>query len=203
MKWAEFNITPRGSHDEFLAKAVAPFISANDPESWHFFWEPGEAWKEGEKPEEPDVCRFRLLAGKSVRESFRHRLQRMRSAGAVRSWYQGAHGKRGERYSGEQGFYGDRVWEATYRLWHAHSRLALLLAVQAQDGTLQRPASFHWRRTAHLTANQLSLPDIRLNLEQAQRYLFIKDQYLQEKLTEAESRLLAQLDTFLYAPEVI
>lgn len=201
--WAEWNITPGGNHDEFLALTIEPWLrwlkEIDKPTSWHYFWEWGES-----DNRDSEVCRFRMLGTTANHESFRENLSRHEGK-RVASWFEGAHGKRGEQYEGESVFYGDRVWELTYRLWHAHAELALALACQAVTGKLERPRSMHWRRTAHLTCNQLELPDIRMCLEQAQRYLFIFPQVTEgeKELSEADSRLLAALDSWLYPPESI
>lgn len=199
--WTEWNITPSGDHDEFLACVIAPWVNEHSVESWHFFWE----WGEHDNIEE-EVCRFRILADPADARSFRDRLgecETILHGAYVEDWYEGAHGVRGKTYAGEEGFYGRRVWEATYSLWNAHARLAVLLAYQAWEGTLERPRSMHWKRTAHLTCNQLELPDARMCLEQGHRYMTILPQLADREVSEGESRIMAALDRYLYPSEHI
>jgi len=192
--WAEWNITPSGGHDEFLRDVIGTFLASWVPVSWHYFWEWGE-----DDNQDAEVCRVRLLGSRLLHQEFRIHLERP----GIPDYYEGAHGKRGEVYAGEEGFYGKRVWEATYALWNAHAELALLLARQALDGTLERPRSMHWKRTAHLACNQLELPDVRMCLEQGRRYMTIFPQMTDRDVTPAESRILAELDKYLYPPDHI
>ena len=61
----------------------------------------------------------------------------------------------------------------------------------------------HWKRTAHLTCNQLELPDVRMCLEQGHRYMTIFPQMTEREVSPAESRVLAELDRYLYPPDHI
>jgi hypothetical protein len=195
-QWAEWDIFPTCDHDVFLKNVIAEFTGNHDLASWHFFWE----WGEHDNKDE-EVLRIRILGTRLIHQEFRNHLESHEAVingGEIQEWYEGAHGVRGEVYKGEESFYGKKVWEKTYRLWHAHAELALLLAVQSVTDELERPRSMHWRRTAHLTCNQFELPDIRMCLEQAQRYMYLYPQLTDGEVSPADSRLQAELDKYLY-----
>ena len=203
MTWIEYNITPSVPKDEFLATVIAPFLTENPPESWHFFWEPGENWKPGKKIKDRNVVmRLRLLGSDDLQEEFRCFLA-VEGAGAVRTYYEGAHGERGKEYKGEAQQYGPKAWPVTYKYWQAISELALQLAVLAYNGDLELPRSYHWKRLAHLSANQMCLPDIRMNLEQGHRYLQVKQTMLDCKPSRADREIIDALDRYLYQEDVI
>ncbi len=209
MGWTEFNITPAVDCDQFLADVIQPYLAGyHDIWSWHFFWEPEENWEPGLNIEEDNtVLRFRILTSPlndgEPRQAMVERLRTAIHDKTVKDYYEGAHGKRGGTYDGEAQTYGDAAWEATYKLWEAASQLALKLAVCAHHGELELPRSYHWKRTAHLTANQLGLPDVRMSLEQGHRYLQVKRTILGEELCPADMRIMDQLDKYLYARETI
>lgn len=206
MNWTEVNITPvNGDRDHFLARVIAPYIRDHPAlESWHFFWEPAEGWQPGQGIDDSAaVLRFRILSGSSARKNLFASLRKAKDRGLVRKWYQGAHGVRGDKYDGEAQNYGHRTWEATCRCWNALSALTLELAVCAHEGDLELPRSYHWKRLAHLAANQMSLPDVRLSLEQGHRYLQVKRTMLDEKLSGPDRRIMDALDRYLYQEDVI
>jgi hypothetical protein len=185
MDWTEVNVTPAGDHVAFLATAVPVLIQG--AEAWFFFWEPAEGKDSG--PDE--VLRLRILG--ADRDALFRELDRLRKAGTVTSWYEGSHGTRGGRYEGEAGGYGAAAWTAVYRDWQAFSELALRLAQLEARNALEKPRSFYWKRKAHLTANQLGLADVRLCLEQAQRYLT-----LECAADPRSARMIAEIDWYLY-----
>lgn len=184
--WTEVNITPATTdHATVLATVVGPLVDG--AKAWFFFWEPPEGKQLG--PDE--VIRLRIMG--TDRDALSRKLDKAQKAGAVSEWYEGAHGVRGERYEGEEDFYGEVPWEAIYRDWHAHSELVLQLARLEYEGRLPKPRSFYWKRKVHLVSNQIGLPDARLCLEHAQRYMSL------ECVTDpAASRLIAEIDKYLY-----
>lgn len=202
MTWTEFNITPSVPKDEFLATVIAPFLKHYRPESWHFFWEPGENWKPGKKVRDRNVVmRMRMLADEETQEQFRNLV--LGDGTGIRAWYEGAHGERGKTYKGEEPQYGPKAWPVTYKYWEAISDLALQLAVLAHGGDLELPRSYHWKRLAHLSANQMCLPDIQMNLEQGHRYLQVKQTMLDCKPSKADRKIMNALDEYLYEEDVI
>lgn len=206
MQWTEVNITPASTgRDGFLSRVIAPYVASHRGlASWHFFWEPAEGWKPGSGIDDSEaVLRFRVLSGKTPRNDLLNALRKAKDKGLVRKWYQGAHGERGGKYEGEAQNYGHHTWEATYRLWHVLSALTLELAVRADEGDLELPRSYHWKRIAHLAANQMSLPDVRLSLEQGHRYLQVKRTMLDEQLSSPDRRIMDALDKYLYQEDVI
>ena len=185
MTWTEVNITPAGDHQRVLAELV-PLLVAG-AKGWFFFREPPE----GETLGPDEVLRLRVMT-ENPDLMFRE-LDRARKSGLIITWYEGAHGVRGDRYEGEEGFYGAAAWEACWRSWQACSELALTLAELEVAGRLEKPRSFYWKRMAHLIANQLNLPDARICLEQAQRYLSL------EPVTDpAVARIINEIDKYLY-----
>jgi hypothetical protein len=207
VRWTEVNITPAGTgRDHFLAGVIAPYIKGHPRlKSWHFFWEPAEGWKPGKGIDDSKaVLRFRILSGDPAdRKALLSSLRKAKDKGIVRKWYEGAHGERGKRYGGEAQNYGDRAWKATRDCWHAMSALTLQLAVHASEGDLELPRSYHWKRIAHLSANQMGLPDVRMSLEQGHRYLQVKRTMLDEKLSGPDREVMNALDKYLYQEDVI
>ena len=205
MSWNEFNITPGiTSKDQFLAEVIDPFLSEHKVGSWHFFWEPGEGWEPGEESDPGKVVmRFRILTGDVTAEILVATLDKLMEVGLVADHYQGAHGKRGEVYEGEEQLYGTGAWPVTFRYWEAISDLALQLACLAHRGELELPRSHHWKRMAHLAANQMCLPDVRMNLEQGHRYLQVKQTHLATGPGKAEREIMTALDKYLYQEDVI
>jgi hypothetical protein len=207
VKWTEVNITPAGrDRDGFLAEVIAPWLQGNPGlESWHFLWEPQEDWRPGKKiSDDGVVLRFRILSSEGThRKALLAALEKAQDGNLIREFYEGAHGERGGKYEGEHKFYGNAAWPATYQCWHALSVLALQLSVQAAADGPELPRSHHWKRLAHLSANMLRLPDVRLNLEQGHRYLQVKATLLDEELSAADRKIADALDQYLYQEDVI
>jgi Lantibiotic biosynthesis dehydratase C-term len=188
--WVEVNVEPVDERDpeRLLLDVVDPLVHGKLGEhiaTWFYFWEP--------------ALRLRLC-WRDPAESSAHRaelawfLDEARHGGKLREWYEGSHGKRGETYTGEADFYGERLWELTSKDWMSGSELALAIAKLDRDGTLERPRSFHWQRRVHLFSNQLSADEIRLCLRQASGYigLFYGDDPRFADVTRAIEELLRQ-----------
>jgi hypothetical protein len=184
--WIEVNITPPGDDEALLLDVVGPLIRETAPAVWFFFWED----REGGEPGEEDL---RLRIRDPDRPMVTKLLDAAKDDGRIAGWYEGNHGRAGEAYSGETGFYGPEAWELICRDWTAMSNLSLaLIELEARDG-LTRSRSFHLRRAMHLRANQLGLDDISTCLFQALRYL-----ELEHRADPDANHLLAAIDRYLY-----
>src|ERR1700722_12185954 len=141
--WFEVNIAPLPRQPEALLRDVAdPLIHGmlGEVEAWFFFWEDAEERDSGED------LRLRILGPSANRAKASAFLDAARDDGKLAGWYEGSHGRRGERYDGEAGFYGPEAWDLTCRHWTAMSELALSLVKLDGAGMLTKPRSFHLRR---------------------------------------------------------
>jgi len=165
------NIAPP-SWDEperLLVEVVDPLVHedlAGALSAWFYFWESQPEW----------ALRLRLRTGGQRDESgFRAEVARLldaaREEGRLAGWYEGNHGRRGERYEGEAGDYGGEVWELVVRDWTAGSELALALVKLESSNELSRTRDYHWQRRVHLFSNQLLRDEIASCLAQARGYL--------------------------------
>jgi len=137
-------------------------------ETWFYFWEPDLRlrirWRDPDRAPE-------------VRRRLGQLLDEARSAGMLREWYEGAHGTKGETYTGEAEHYGEDVWPRIQKDWMNGSELALALIKLDRSGRLARPRDYHWGRHVHLFTNQLlgSWEDeIELCLRQALGYIRLR-----------------------------
>jgi hypothetical protein len=184
--WFEVNITPAGKPEDLILHVAGPLVKLLQPSAWFFFWEDAEERDDGED--------LRLRLKDISRNTAVLFLDAAQDKGEITGWYEGNHGIRGESYNGEGDFYGEAVWEATYRNWTMMSYLALQLITMDNSDQLVKSRSFHLRRNMHLYANQLKLDDITVCLRQAHTYLELRN-----KGTDPEAaRLLAAIDRYLH-----
>jgi len=148
--WTEVNVEPVTSHDPSLLTGLVDTlvhdIFREDVETWFFFWEPALR------------LRFRWIDQSRVdehRERLASQLDEAKAQGSIVDWYEGAHGHRNERYTGEAEDYGEEVWPRVQKDWMNGSEFALLLTKQDQAGALSHPRQHHWSRHVHLFTNQL------------------------------------------------
>jgi len=167
--WTEVNLHPATPHDASLLTGLVDElvhdVFAAEIETWFYFWEPELRlrlrWRD---PARANELRARLASP----------LDEARERGLIVDWYEGAHGRRGERYTGEAEAYGDEAWPQVQRDWMNGSELALLLLRHERAGTLTKPRAYHWSRHVHLFTNQLYGTwddEIELCLAQARGYL--------------------------------
>jgi hypothetical protein len=172
-RWLEVNIKPNEEFDrELLFGVVEPLVHEHfksDLECWFFFWEPDLRlrlrWRD---PAQSDELSARVFAS----------LERSEAEGRFKGWYEGSHGRAGERYSGEAGTYGEKEWELHQKDWMSGSELALLLLRLDHDGLFSgtefNTLDSHWSRRVHLFTNQTYgswNAEIALCLAQARGYL--------------------------------
>ena len=154
--WTEVNITPvsQGQPEALLLSVIDPLVRgklADRIKAWFYFWEDDIA---GSPVDEH--LRLRILWRRPARSALAAFLDGARE---VAAWHEGNHGVASETYQGEAERYGAGAWEATYRDWASGSELALTLIKLESAGMLTGDRSFHWKRRAHLFANQLLLDD--------------------------------------------
>ena len=184
--WIEVNIVPRRALDEgVLAELIDPLVHVAFPEeiaTWFFLWEPELRlrirWRDGDRAPE-------------LRSSLTTRLDDWKAERRIDDWYEGAHGVRGERYTGEADHYGDEIWPRLQRDWMSGSELALTLVKLERGRMLTKPRDYHWNRRVHLFTNQLLQTweaEIELSLRQALGYLRLRG-----GATPEAERLIAEL----------
>ena len=184
--WIEVNIVPRRALDEgVLAELIDPLVHEAFPEeiaTWFFLWEPELRlrirWRDGDRAPE-------------LRSSLTTRLDDWKAERRIDDWYEGAHGVRGERYTGEADHYGDEIWPRLQRDWMSGSELALTLVKLERGRMLTKPRDYHWNRRVHLFTNQLLQTweaEIELSLRQALGYLRLRG-----GATPEAERLIAEL----------
>lgn len=166
-EWIEVNIVPadKGSPERLLLDIVDPIVHeqlGDEIERWFYFWEPELRlrlrWRD---PNRAD----------SNRSAVAQLLDQAQAEGRLARWWEGNHGKEGERYTGEAEFYGPELWELTSRDWMGGSELALAIVKLDSEGRLSKPRDFHWERRVHLFSNQLLADEIALCLRQAHGYI--------------------------------
>ncbi len=190
--WTEVNLLPVTPLDgTLLTNVVEPIVHgelAGEVETWFFFWEPELRlrirWLDPDRDEELQLS---LAAS----------LELLRATGLFSDWYEGTHGQRGGRYSGEAETYGESAWPLLQKDWMNGSELALLLARLERDGAVEKPRDFQWKRHVHLFTNQLYgswNDEIELCLSQALGYLrALREQGIEP--TEATREAVAELST--------
>jgi Lantibiotic biosynthesis dehydratase C-term len=167
--WIEVNIVPGRPLDEgVLVELVDPLVHetfADEIATWFFLWEPELRlrirWRDADR-------------APSLHERLTTLLDSWRAERKIDDWYEGAHGVRGERYTGEADHYGDEIWPRLQEDWMSGSELALALVKLEHARTLTRPRDYHWNRRVHLFTNQLLHTweaEIELSLKQAVGYL--------------------------------
>jgi hypothetical protein len=148
--WTEVNLVPPATRDESLLTGLVDRLVHDrlrgELETWFFFWEP--------------ELRLRLRwldpgRANARRSSLAEALDDAVRDGTLVEWYEGAHGRRGERYAGEAEMYGAEAWPLVQKDWMNGSDLALALAKLERAGLLTAPRAFHWQRHVHLFTNQL------------------------------------------------
>jgi Lantibiotic biosynthesis dehydratase C-term len=166
--WTEINLVSRRPLDEtLLVELIEPLVHeqfADDIVTWFWFWEPELRlrlrWRD---PEEAPEHRRRLGAA----------LDSWRANARLDDWYEGAHGQRGEQYTGEADHYGAEIWESLQADWMSGSELALAIVKNDRAGRLTKPRDYHWQRRVHLLTNQLMHTrdaEIEMSLRQALGY---------------------------------
>lgn len=186
--WTEVNLVPVRIQDEALVDLVGELVHEQlreDIATWFFFWEPQLRvrirWRDGSRLADH---RSRLVAV----------LDAWKAQGNIEDWYDGAHGVRGERYSGEADEYGEEVWPRLQESWMSGSELALTLIKLDAARRLPRPREYYWSRQVHLFTNQLLgtwEAEIEGCLRQALGYL-----KLSGAATPEATRLITELQTF-------
>jgi hypothetical protein len=163
--WTEVNVVPTRPLDSaLLTDVVHPLVHdvfADDLETWFFFWEPELRLRLRWRAEHHGAD---LAAG----------LDAAVASGRVLEWWEGAHGRPGERYEGEAEMYGPEIWGHVQKDWMNGSELALAIKLLARDGRLSETPRFHWSRHTHLFTNQLFGTwddEVELCLSQALGYL--------------------------------
>lgn len=165
--WIEVNIVPPDERypEPILLDVVDPIVHSHlvdKIERWFYFWEP--------------ELRLRLrwrdpACANTNRAALAELLDQAQADRKLSRWWEGNHGKEGERYTGEADFYGPEVWDLTSRDWMGGSELALAIVKLDSEGRLTEPRDFHWNRRVHLFSNQLLLDEIALCLRQAYGYI--------------------------------
>ena len=185
--WIEVNVLPTRPIDEgLLLELVDPLVHetfADDIATWFFLWEPELRlrlrWRDADRAPE---LRRRLAA----------LLDDSKARRRIADWYEGAHGARGEQYTGEADHYGAEIWPRLQQDWMSGSELALELVKYERAGGLTRPRDYHWQRRVHLFTNQLLHTweaEVELSLRQAVGY----QRRLGTPLTPEAKRLIAEL----------
>ena len=189
--WTEVNLVSAPALDEALLVELVDTLVHEEFQheiaTWFFFWEP--------------ELRFRIRWRDPDRAPDHRRtlgalLDAWKAKGKVNDWYEGAHGRRGERYLGEADHYGEEVWARIQDDWMSGSELALELIKLDRAGRLTRPRDYHWQRRVHLFTNQLLgtwEAEIELCLRQALGYT----KRLGTPPTPQAKRLIAELHDFL------
>ncbi len=167
--WTEVNLVPAETEEESVLTGVIGGLVhetfRGELETWFFFREPELRlrlrWSD---PARAEDCRSKLtlVLDEAVRR------------GELAEWYEGAHGRRGERYEGEAEMYGAELWSLVQKDWMNGSELALQITKLEASGDLSRSRGFHWERHVHLFTNQLFgswNSEIELCLAQALGYL--------------------------------
>jgi hypothetical protein len=170
VRWTEVNVVPAdpGRPERLLLSLVDPLVHEQLRDRiavWFYFWEPELRLRLRWRAHEDADAAVAELA---------EALDRAVQEGHAADWYEGAHGRRGETYTGEAGYYGDELWELTSRDWMAGSELALAIVRLEAAGRLEKPRDFHWRRRVHLFSNQLLQDEIGLCLQQAAGYIRLR-----------------------------
>lgn len=166
-EWMEVNIVPKDEHtpEPLLLEVVDPLVHdqlRDEIERWFFFWEPELRLR----------VRWRNPASAAEnRAAVARHLDEALADGKLARWWEGNHGKEGERYTGEADFYGQELWELTSSDWMGGSELALAIVKLDAQGRLSRPRHFHWGRRVHLFSNELRQDEIALCLNQAYGYI--------------------------------
>ena len=167
--WTEVNLFPAEAAEESLLTGVIGGLVhqtfRGELETWFFFREPELRlrlrWSD---PGRAEDCRSTLT--RALDEAVRR--------GELVEWYEGAHGRRGERYEGEAEMYGAELWSLVQKDWMNGSEFALQITKLEASGDLSRSRTFHWERHVHLFTNQLFgswNSEIELCLAQALGYL--------------------------------
>jgi hypothetical protein len=187
--WTEVNlVTARPLDESLLVDVVDGLVHGplrEDIATWFYFWEPELRlrirWHAPDRA--PDHRRaLALLLDEAKRD------------GRIRTWYEGAHGTKGETYVGEAAHYGEEAWPRIQKDWMNGSELALELLRLERTGRLSHPLDYHWQRHVHLVTNQLFgswEAEIELCLRQALGYL-----KLLGAPTDEATKLIAQLHDF-------
>ena len=189
--WTEVNLVPVRTMDHgLLVDHVDPLVHeelGEAIETWFFLWEPELRlrfrWREPARAAEHRNALAAVLDG-------------WKADGHVQDWYEGAHGARGDTYTGEADHYGAEVWPLIQRDWMNGSELALALIKHERAGRLTRPRDYHWKRHVHLFTNQVVgtiETEIELCLQQALGY----SRLLGTRPTPEAQKLIAELDEFL------
>ena len=189
--WTEVNLVPTETLDQaLLVDVVDPLVHeelGQEIATWFFFWEPDLRlrirWRE---PERVEGNRQRLEGA----------LDRRKAERRIDDWYEGAHGVRGETYTGEAEHYGREMWPRIQRDWMNGSELALELIKLERAGRLTKPRDYHWKRHVHLFTNQVMGPiesEIELCLQQALGYTRL----LGNRPTPQAAKLIAELRDLL------
>ena len=167
--WIEVNIVPRRPLDEgVLVDLVDPLVHetfAREIATWFFLWEPELRlrirWRDADHAPE-------------LRRRLTTLLDESKAQRKIADWYEGAHGARGDRYTGEADHYGDEIWPRLQLDWMSGSELALALVKLERTHALTRQREYHWNRRVHLFTNQLLHTweaEVDLSLRQALGYL--------------------------------
>jgi hypothetical protein len=167
--WTEVNLVSAEAAEESLLTGVIGSLVhetfRGELETWFFFREPELR------------LRFRLsdpARAEDCRSTLTRALDEAVHRGELVEWYEGAHGRRGERYEGEAEMYGAELWSLVQNDWMNGSELALQITKLEASGDLSRSRTFHWERHVHLFTNQLFgswNSEIELCLAQALGYL--------------------------------
>jgi hypothetical protein len=190
--WTEVNLVPRKPLDEaVLVEHVDKLVHEQLVDAiavWFWFWEPDLRlrlrWREPGRVEEHRATLATILDS-------------WRGNRAIKSWYEGAHGRKGETYAGEADHYGEEIWPRLQLSWMESSELALALIKLDREGRLTQPRDYHWNRRVHLFTNQVFQTweaEVELSLRQARGYA----RGLGGKVTRESKQLLAELEELVH-----
>ena len=186
--WTEVNIAPARALDEsVIADYIDDLVHVRIADAiavWFWFWEPALRlrlrWKDADRVDEHRATLAEIL-------------DTWHADGVIESWYEGAHGNKGETYVGEADNYGEEIWPRLQLDWMHSSELALAVIKLDREGRLTKPRDYHWTRRVHLFTNQVFQTweaEVELSLRQAVGYA----RGLRGRVTPESRRLMAELD---------
>ena len=126
--------------ERLLLDVVDPLVHVHlrdEIERWFYFWEPELRLR---------LCWRDPARAGEIRSAVARLLDQAQAEGKLARWWEGNHGKEGERYGGEADFYGAELWKLTSRDWMGGSELALAIVKLDAEGRLSEPREFHWER---------------------------------------------------------